>query len=118
MLINQEELEKQRKEAERLITEATRTQLGGGLADPNAVDAVSKLFSGGISVKEIEEFGGVQNVLARQAEIDALAARNVSVNPSINVTVGSISSSYDVRLLAEDLGFYLGGSISSALGGV
>jgi len=113
----QEEIERHRKEAEQLIITATRTKLGGGLADPTAAAMVGNLFSGGISAEEVEQFGGIQNIMAQKAAIEALAGNQLTVNAPINITVGSLSSSYDVKILAEDLGFYLGSALSGALGG-
>jgi hypothetical protein len=105
-------------EAAQLFKTATRTRMGGALALPEATDEVSKLFSGDVTGQEMLDMGPgvVESILGQKQAIQSQAANN-AINmgsPIINVSVGSIASSYDAQKLAEDLGFHLTASIQSA----
>jgi hypothetical protein len=107
-----EALEAQRKAAANIIRTHIRTSLGGGLADTSAMASVGSLFSGDISPEEVQQFGNVEAILARGAEVSGLAAAqggNVTNlgGVSIQVRVENVASTYDVQQLATDLGYYL-----------
>lgn len=102
------------EKAKGLIKMHVRNNMGGGLATEEAMKDVSGLLSGDISAEEVEKFGA-ENVVARQAEIERQANVDVGgISVSVNATV---SGGYDVQRLAEDLGYYLSGSIKSAAAG-
>jgi hypothetical protein len=115
----EEELRRQREEARGLITKSVRSQFGGGNAIEQVGDTVGQLFSGGISDQEIDQFGGAQAVVARRGEIEQLAgAQGIIVSVGApQLTIGSISSSYDVAQMARDLGILMGNGIQAGLEG-
>jgi hypothetical protein len=109
------EHERMVEKAKGLIKLHVRTNMGGGLATEEAMADVSKLFSGDISAEEVEQFGA-ENVVARQAEIEQ-GARSMDIGGiSINVNA-SVSGSYDVQRLAEDLGYHVTRQIQAAAAG-
>lgn len=116
----EEELRKQREEARGLIIKSVRSQFGGGNAIEQVGDTVGQLFSGGISDQEIEQFGGAQAVLAQRGAIEQLAG-NQGIMVQVGapqITVGSVSSAYDVSQMARDLGILIGNGIQSGLEGM
>ncbi len=101
----EEALEEQRKKAQGLIMTHLRTTYGGGMATQAAAEDIGRLMSGGISVEELEQFGGSQAIVDRQAAIEGMAQTRIQVEGiTVNAT---ISGPYDVERLAQDLGQYL-----------
>ncbi len=110
-----DQVESRRKEAANLIKTAVRTQLGGGLATPEAVESVSKLFTGDISPEEIEAFGGAGPIVGAKRSIEDMAnINNINVGAPVITVNANVSSQMDIQQLADDLGFLLQGSIQAA----
>lgn len=97
------------EKAKGLIKLHVRTNMGGGLATEEAMADVSGLFSNDISADEVEQFGA-ENVVARQAEIEA-GARSQNIDVGGIVVNAQVSGNYDVQRLAESLGYYIRRSI-------
>lgn len=111
-------MEEQRRQAAKVLKTAIMTQLGGGTAIPEAVDAASKILSGDVTPSDLEGMD-TGSILGRAGEVAALAGvQSINVGaPVINVSVGQVASSYDVAQLASDLGFQLVSSLQTAAQG-
>lgn len=117
-----EQLEEQRKAAAMVLKTSISTQLGGGLATPEAMDAASKLFSGDVTSQDIADMGpgAAASILSQAGMVNMMAANQGQINvgaPVINVQVGQIASSYDAQKLAEDLGFHFVAAIQGQAAG-
>lgn len=115
------QLDEQRKKAATLLKTSIRSQMGGGLATPEAVGAISQLMSGDITADDIANLSpsALQGIMGSQGDIEQLAAnQQITVGaPVISVSVGQIASSYDAQRLAEDLGFHFAASLQAAAAG-
>lgn len=116
------EIERQRQAAAALFKKEISLKYGGGLLDPAGVDEISEVFSGDVTPGDLDRIGAdPQQINARRGEINQLASANgggVTVeSPIINVNVGNLASSYDVQVLAQDLGYHMVNGINDAASG-
>lgn len=93
------------------------TTMGGGLATQEATAEISRLFSGDVTGQDIRMMQANPNYFttgpgANPAGGQAGPVTNVGA-PVVNITVGSIASTYDVQKLAEDVGPALEGALKS-----
>lgn len=119
------------REQERLIAEQKQkaadlfemelgNQFSGGLATREQASAIGEIMSGDVDAGDLERLGvNWQDVMARQGQIEGQAAVNNITTGAINVNlqVGSIASGYDIRNVAQDMGYHLVQALNEAAAG-
>lgn len=107
-------LDEQRQKAADLLETEMIGRYGGGLAEQSQAAAIGEIFSGDVTPADLDALGiKPQDVLAREGEINRMTEVNVD-SPNINLNVGHINSAYDVRQVAQDLGYHFTQALQDA----
>lgn len=107
-------LEEQKRKAAGLVEKELIGRYAGGLADPGEAAAIGQIFSGGVTPEDLDKMGiNPQDVIAREGEINRMTSITVA-SPNINLNVSSINSAYDIRQVAQDLGYHFTQALQDA----
>jgi hypothetical protein len=99
--------------ARMVLKQDIRNKMGGGLATEDAAGDYGRLLSGDLSADEITQFGDPAAIAANAAAVNSQT--NVNAPITVNATV---SGSYDVQKLAEELSYHLQNQMGGAAGGI